>query len=626
MISLVTAAIVVPSIIALNTFTRSMETEITEELKISALNAMDKLSRLMFERLADLKFLTYPGNTMIASPDDNITLREKVEYLRQIEKANKAYASISIYNRSGIKIGDTRSIDIGVNDSREPFYKNAIKGSYYYDSVPIYSRSLGQYVIHFSGPLYDVKNNKIEGVMVLKFPLNKINEILLEAGGTISSDANIELVSDDGLLIYSNNDQKNVLQKKVTGLKILDKLQNSTNRVESEIEAGENGGGGGGSEIVNTIFIGSKEPGFLDYKGSNWSLILGINTEDAFKSVSLLRTQFIIVAAIILSISTFLVFLFARSISRPIIKLRDVTNEVSKGNLGIKVDIQRSGGDELKQLSSSLENMRRTILTRSEEVLRVNEELKLKDRLKDEFINVAAHELRTPIQPILGLCEVLRSKIRKGSTRSPKSEEEEQLLDIIVKNAKRLRGVAQEILDVTRIESKGFDLNLETFDLVSLLTNIITDTREQIGKLERDLSITFELEGKDASGTYTILVNADKDKIAQVISNLLGNAVKFTKNGSISVKVNTSKEHNEAIISIKDTGQGIDPSIVPHLFTKFSSKSFEGIGLGLFIAKNIVQAHGGRIWAENNFDGKGAIFFFTIPVSPSKSLTSSNQN
>ena len=234
--------------------------------------------------------------------------------------------------------------------------------------------------------------------------------------------------------------------------------------------------------------------------------------------------------------------------------------------------------------------------------------------------------MRTPIQPILGLCEVLRSKIRKGSTRSPKSEEEEQLLDIIVKNAKRLRRVAQEILDVTRIESKGFDLNLETFDLVPLLTNIITDSREQIGKLERDISITFELEGKDASGSYTILVNADKDKITQVISNLLGNAVKFTKNGSISVKVNTSKEHNEAIISIKDTGQGIDPSIVPHLFTKFSSKSFEGIGLGLFIAKNIVQAHGGRIWAENNFDGKGAIFFFTLPVSPSKSLTSSNQN
>jgi signal transduction histidine kinase len=375
---------------------------------------------------------------------------------------------------------------------------------------------------------------------------------------------------------------------------------------------------------MNTIFIGSREPGFLDYRGNNWSLILGVGTEDAFRSVSSLRAQFIIVAAIILSISTFLVFLFARSISRPIIKLKDVTNEVSKGNLGIKVDIQKSGGDELIQLSSSLENMRQTILSRTQEVLRANEELKIKDRLKDEFINVAAHELRTPIQPILGLCEVLRSKIRKGSTRSPKSEEEEQLLDIIVKNAKRLRGIAQEILDVTRIESKGFDLNLETFDLVTLLSNIVTDTREQISRLERNISITFEFEGKLEKETNAILVTADKDKITQVISNLLGNAVKFTKNGSISAIVSLNKERDEVIICIKDTGQGIDPSIVPHLFTKFSSKSFEGIGLGLFIAKNIVQAHGGRIWAENNPDGIGAVFFFTLPISRSKSFTNND--
>ena len=168
MISLVTAAIVVPSIIALNTFTRSLETEITEELKISALNAMDKLSRLMFERLADLRFLTYSSNTIGTNPDDIIALREKVEYLRQIEKSNKAYASISIYNASGIKIGDTRSIDIGANDSGEPYYRNAINGGYYHDSVPTYSRSLGQHVIHFSGPLYNASNKQIEGVLVTK--------------------------------------------------------------------------------------------------------------------------------------------------------------------------------------------------------------------------------------------------------------------------------------------------------------------------------------------------------------------------------------------------------------------------------------------------------------------------
>jgi hypothetical protein len=114
MISLVTTAIVVPSVIALNTFTKSLETEITKELKVNALDAMDKLSRLMSERIADIKFLTDPGNIVISGSEENFTVGQKVEYLRQIEEANKAYASISLYNASGIKIGDTRSIGIGV--------------------------------------------------------------------------------------------------------------------------------------------------------------------------------------------------------------------------------------------------------------------------------------------------------------------------------------------------------------------------------------------------------------------------------------------------------------------------------------------------------------------------------
>jgi signal transduction histidine kinase len=611
MISVVTISIVVPSVVALNTFTRSLETEITEELKVNALNAMDKLSRLMFERVADIRFLTDPGNVVISGSEDNFTIGEKVEYLRQVEEANKAYASISLYNTSGIKVGDTRSIAIGVNDSEEPFYRNAINGDIYYDQVPIFSRNLRQHVLHFSGPVYD-ENNLINGVLVLTFPLNKINEIMLEAGGAISNDADIDLLSDDGLLIYSNNDQASVLQERVTGLPIFDKLRNSTDRVESEISVDDQSSNRSGE----TIFIGTKDPGFLDYKGNNWSLILGVKTEDAFKSVSLLRNEFLIIAVVILSVFFVLIFIFARSISKPIIKLRDITNEVSKGNFDIEVGVQKSGGDELDQLSSSFENMRQTILARTKEVLKVNEELKLKDRLKDEFINVAAHELRTPIQPILGLCEVLRSKIKKDNVMDLRREEE-QLLDVIVKNAKRLRGLAQEILDVTRIESKGFDLNLLRFNLVSLLSDIISDTKEQISKERQDLNLILELGGENTSTGKSngIFVHADKDKIIQAISNLLTNAIKFTKNGTISVKVSINDQNNEVVTSIKDTGEGIDPSILPQLFTKFSSKSFEGIGLGLFITKNIVQAHGGRIWAENNSDEKGATFFFTLLMS-----------
>jgi signal transduction histidine kinase len=614
MISLVTTAIVVPSVIALNTFTRSLEIEITNELKVHALDAMDKLSRLMAERIADIKFLTDPGNIVISGSEKNFPVGQKVEYLRQIEEANKAYASISLYNTSGIKIGDTRSIGIGANDSAESYYQNAINGRLYYDQVPIFSRNMRQYVMHFSAPLHNVTNNEINGVLVLTFPINKINEIMLEAGGTISNNANVDLLSDQGLLIYSNNDQASVLKKKVTGLPIFYRLHNSSDRIESEITEEDPRGNGSGK----TIFIGTNEPGFLDYKGNNWSLVIGVSTEDAFKSVSLLRNQFILIAVVILSVSIVLVFIFARSISKPIIKLRDLTNEVSKGNFDIKVDIQKGADDELSQLSFSFENMRQTILARTKDVLRANEELRLKDRLKDEFINVAAHELRTPIQPILGLCEVLRSKIKKGQGIDRRGEEE-QLLDVIVKNAKRLRGLAQEILDVTRIESKGFDLNLQKIDLVALLLDVISDTKDQINKDSENLNLVLERAAASTGRNDPIFVTADKDKIIQAANNLLNNAIKFTKSGTISVKVSVNDQTNEVTVSIKDTGEGIDRSILPHLFTKFSSKSFEGIGLGLFITKNIVEAHGGRIWAENNPDGRGATFFFTLSISRSSS-------
>jgi signal transduction histidine kinase len=436
---------------------------------------------------------------------------------------------------------------------------------------------------------------------------------MLEAGGPISNNANVDLLSDQGLLIYSNNDQASVLKKKVTGLPIFYRLHNSSDRIESEITEEDPRGNGSGK----TIFIGTNEPGFLDYKGNNWSLVIGVSTEDAFKSVSLLRNQFILIAVVILSVSIVLVFIFARSISKPIIKLRDLTNEVSKGNFDIKVDIQKGADDELSQLSFSFENMRQTILARTKDVLRANEELRLKDRLKDEFINVAAHELRTPIQPILGLCEVLRSKIKKGQGIDRRGEEE-QLLDVIVKNAKRLRGLAQEILDVTRIESKGFDLNLQKIDLVALLLDVISDTKDQINKDSENLNLVLE-RAASTGRNDPIFVTADKDKIIQAANNLLNNAIKFTKSGTISVKVSVNDQTNEVTVSIKDTGEGIDRSILPHLFTKFSSKSFEGIGLGLFITKNIVEAHGGRIWAENNPDGRGATFFFTLSISRSSS-------
>jgi signal transduction histidine kinase len=195
------------------------------------------------------------------------------------------------------------------------------------------------------------------------------------------------------------------------------------------------------------------------------------------------------------------------------------------------------------------------------------------------------------------------------------------LLDVIVRNAKRLQRLSEDILDVTKIESHNLILKKERFNLNDIISNAISDTMNQIiVKENKESSIKIEFtksrdnwngEGEE-EGNSPVIIEADKGRISQVISNLLANAVKFTKDGIIRVAV--EKKDNEIIISIKDTGTGIDSEILPRLFTKFATTSNTGTGLGLFISKSIVQAHGGRIWAENNSDGKGSTFYFSLPL------------
>ena len=246
------------------------------------------------------------------------------------------------------------------------------------------------------------------------------------------------------------------------------------------------------------------------------------------------------------------------------------------------------------------------------------EQLKIHDKMQKEFIIIAAHELRTPIQPILGLAEVVSSKIKEDEQLS-------QLLDVINRNAKRLQRLTEDILDVTKIESQSLKLNKEKFDINKKILNVIKDVEKQISDPNK-LKILFT-EPREA-----IFVDADKGRIYQVIANILNNAIKFTKEGTIFISVRMTqkkggnKEEKEeerdygssssrhVIVSVKDSGAGIDPEILPRLCTKFATKSDKGTGLGLYISKSIIEAHGGKIWAENNSDGKGATFTFSLPI------------
>jgi signal transduction histidine kinase len=250
--------------------------------------------------------------------------------------------------------------------------------------------------------------------------------------------------------------------------------------------------------------------------------------------------------------------------------------------------------------------------------------LKEMDKMKDEFINVAAHELRTPIQPIIGLSEVLSSRIRNNDSGNVINAENQEYVDVILRNGQRLGKLVEDILDVTKMESQSLELHKEHFDLNDLIISIIDDMVAS----ETD-SMVYGLPARRKEKNHVkinyqpqqLFVYADRNRIAQVISNLLNNALKFTSEGYITITTEKKTDYNRikngtvVVVNVCDSGSGVDPEMMPRLFTKFSSKSFSGTGLGLYICKNIIEAHGGRVWAENNKDGKGATFSFTLPIA-----------
>ena len=327
-----------------------------------------------------------------------------------------------------------------------------------------------------------------------------------------------------------------------------------------------------------------------------------------------------IFAVLNIAVSAVVLYLVMR-ILKPIFALTTATSEISRGNLDVSVK-SRGNNDELSVLTDSFNSMVNSIknyINKQNELTKklkdANEELKYNDRLKDEFINVAAHELRSPIQPILGLSEFLRSNKGRGNSSSNSAamslEKEEELLDVIVRNSKRLRQLAEDILDVAKIEGGSLFLKKEKFNIKEMITEILSEYEQKIKNI-KNIKLSYDSQGNDS-----ITIEADKSRLCQVVYNLLSNAIKFTTDGSITVIAEKKdKDDNFILLSIRDTGTGIDSEMLPKLFTKFATKSqIGGTGLGLFISKSIIERHGGKMWAENNSDVKGATFAFSLPIN-----------
>ena len=289
-----------------------------------------------------------------------------------------------------------------------------------------------------------------------------------------------------------------------------------------------------------------------------------------------------------------------------VIELKDDAQNSSYGAVGL------STYSESPSLVSSYSSIFESFWRQAELV----EKLKQIETLERDFVNIAAHELRTPIQPIIGFSELLYSKMKNKGQR--------KLLESIMKNARRLEKLAAVMLDVTRIEKNSLVLKKESFDMGQVIGDLVEQYNEQLRKMKEEEKDGGE-EGKGDlriiwEPTENMNVYADKMRMIQVISNLLDNAIKFTSEGDVYVSMKKEAEGDQTsiVVSVKDEGVGMDAELLSRLFTKFVSKSEIGTGLGLFICKGIVEAHGGKIWAKNNPDGRGATFAFTIPLSNNK--------
>ena len=255
--------------------------------------------------------------------------------------------------------------------------------------------------------------------------------------------------------------------------------------------------------------------------------------------------------------------------------------------------------------------LRKVVYIQTKELQETAKKLTYHDKLQKEFIDIAAHEFRTPIQSVLGYSEMIHANLKNF----------DQYFEKIIRNARRLEKLTEDILDVSRIEGNNLQLSKSNFDLNRTIQQVIEDYKKEAANKNVKIILDFK---KNVPTT----IYADEARLQQVINNLLSNAINFTNNGTVIItaykaQVDTNVEmgqHDEEsiVVEIKDTGSGINPEMLPRLFEKFATRSGSGTGLGLYISKSIVDSHGGKIWAYNNKDGIGATFTFTLPIPVNK--------
>ena len=592
----------------------------------------EKLNLVSSRYLLKVELDNYNNN----NNNNNKIASQKImnQILNLIKPEVTKFEDIIILNLSGKVVASTNNTYLGTIHTNDTFF---IEGKKHNNVTILYKDKNQKLKSYLTGPLI-LNNDKLLGVVTIFYDLGDLLSMFKVFEEQVAT-GEINLIKKN-----ANGDALIINPLRFDPGASLN-LTVSKDRVDTPI-------------VQSLLKIEKTFPEAKDYRGVDvlavtryleklgWGLVVKMDKVEAFAPLENVKYVTIIsgilVGVAIIITSTFL----GNSISRPIQKLRDIMNEVAKGKFDSRIDVK--GPTEIEELAKQLDIMRDTIANtnthlnelvqeRTEKIEKVistlkekeealeesyknlilaNQKLSLQSKIQRDFINITAHELRTPIVPIITLTELLYNKIanenKTQKNQSKENEKKQEFLQVILRNCYRLYRLTEDILDVTKIESQTLKLNKEMVQLNEIIGNVVNDYKEIISKKRYgsdQIRIVYDEPSKDNS-----LVNADKGRLIQVLSNLLDNALKFTKEGDIVITTQKLKDNQELMISIKDSGTGIDPEILPQLFKKFATKSEQGTGLGLFISKNIIEAHGGNMWGENNSESNGSTFYFTLPT------------
>ncbi|MCP4347325.1 MAG: response regulator [Desulfobacterales bacterium] len=367
-------------------------------------------------------------------------------------------------------------------------------------------------------------------------------------------------------------------------------------------------------------FVGkivSEDKGLADYtlggvkktaafgKNQETGWVIGVTADysDIMTPVTFLGRMNLFITAVLILLMTLLIFFVVKAIVRPISHLRDAMQQMQKGEMGGQIHIERR--DEIGDLARSFNEMSKDLADSYQQIETQNRELQRLDKLKDEFLANTSHELRTPLNGIIGIADSLI-----GGAVGPLMEEQRYNLSLIVSSGRRLTNLVNDILDFSKLRQQDIQLRTRPLDMRSVTHVVIMLFQTLVGN--KNLRLVNQIPPDIPAA------RADEDRVQQILHNLVGNAVKFTEEGTVSISAEVRDEH--LAVTVSDTGIGIPLDRLDRIFESFeqadgsTAREYGGTGLGLAVTKKLVELHGGTIEVRSS-PGRGSTFSFTLPVA-----------